>query len=191
MKRQVLFIQGGGEGAHRADAKLVASLVKELGSDYEVHFPPMPHEDTPEYATWNRAIVEHLARIGDNAILVGHSVGASVIIRSLAENLAKQKLAGVYLLAMPFIGERGWKIDGFLAHKNIGAKVSNVPIYLYHGRADEVVPFAHVDLYAEAIPQAVVRRLAGRNHQLNDDLSEVARDIRADESSRAPRGSRS
>jgi hypothetical protein len=33
-------------------------------------------------------------------------------------------------------------------------------------------------LYAEAIPYARVRRLANRDHQLNNDLTEVASDIR-------------
>jgi uncharacterized protein len=185
MRRQVLFIQGGGEGARRADAKLVASLVKELGSDYEVHYPVMPHENTPDYRAWNRALIEQIA-LGDDVILVGHSVGATIVIWSLAENQPKQKLAGVFLIAAPFVGgERGWQIKDFVPPKNIGAKVPDVPIYLYHGRADEVVPFAHVDLYAEVMPQAFIRRLAGRNHQLNDDLSEVARDIRAVNTSRA------
>jgi hypothetical protein len=32
--------------------------------------------------------------------------------------------------------------------------------------------------YAAAIPGAHVRRLPGRDHQLNNDLAEVARDIR-------------
>jgi hypothetical protein len=52
-------------------------------------------------------------------------------------------------------------------------------VYLYQGSADETVPPTHVELYAEAIPDAVVRRLRGRDHQLGNDLSEVARDIRA------------
>jgi hypothetical protein len=43
---------------------------------------------------------------------------------------------------------------------------------------DKIVPFSHLDLYATALPQAFTRRLAGRDHQLNNDLSEVARDIR-------------
>jgi hypothetical protein len=37
---------------------------------------------------------------------------------------------------------------------------------------------AHVDLYKKSIPHAQVRKLEGRDHQLNDDLSEVAADIR-------------
>jgi hypothetical protein len=36
----------------------------------------------------------------------------------------------------------------------------------------------HAGLYALAIPQAHVRRLSGRDHQLNNDLSEVAEAVR-------------
>jgi hypothetical protein len=39
------------------------------------------------------------------------------------------------------------------------------------------VPLSHADLLAAAFPAATIRRLDGRNHQLNDDLSEVAHDI--------------
>ena len=62
---------------------------------------------------------------------------------------------------------------------DLGARVPDrVPLFFNHGREDEVVPFGHVELFARALPQAVVRRLDGRNHQLNDDLSDVAGDIR-------------
>ena len=186
MSRQVLFVQGGGQGAHHEDARLVANLVTELGSDYEVHYPLMPREDTPDYPTWNRVLVEQIVRRGDGVILVGHSVGAAIVIRTLAENRPKQTLAGVFLIAPPFVGEGGWQIEGCILPEYIGAKVPDVPIYVYHGRADEIVPFAHVDLYAALMPHAFIRRLAGRNHQLNDDLSEVARDICALNASRAP-----
>jgi len=46
-----------------------------------------------------------------------------------------------------------------------------------HGAADDVVPTAHVHLCAKAIPHAVVRTLDRRDHQLNNDMSDVARDI--------------
>ena len=39
---------------------------------------------------------------------------------------------------------------------------------------DDTVPPAHADLYARAMPQAQVHRLPGRDHQLNNDLGEVA-----------------
>ena len=51
-------------------------------------------------------------------------------------------------------------------------------MFLYHGDKDTIVPIAHVALYAATIPHAHVRQLANRDHQLNNNLSEVASDIR-------------
>ena len=41
----------------------------------------------------------------------------------------------------------------------------------------EVAPPPHVDLYARAVPQADIHRLAHREHQLYGDLKEVAATI--------------
>jgi hypothetical protein len=48
----------------------------------------------------------------------------------------------------------------------------------YHGSDDETAPVAHLALYERAIPGAKTRRLPGRDHQFDNDLSEVAADIR-------------
>ena len=45
-----------------------------------------------------------------------------------------------------------------------------------HG-GGELVPFGHLALYAEKLPQARFREFDGRGHQFDDDLSEVAHDI--------------
>jgi uncharacterized protein len=42
------------------------------------------------------------------------------------------------------------------------------PVFLYHGRDDEIVPFAHLALYAEKLPQAAVRELDGHGHQIEN-----------------------
>ena len=55
VKRQVLLIQGGGAGVHDSwDDKLVASLARELGADYEVRYPS--GEEDPHYAAWKARI---------------------------------------------------------------------------------------------------------------------------------------
>ena len=41
------------------------------------------------------------------------------------------------------------------------------------------MPLSHLEMFATAFPEATIRRLEGRNHQLDDDLSEVAHDISA------------
>lgn len=178
MSKQVLFIQGAGEGAHQEDAKLAASLRKELGPDYDVRYPLMPNEDSPD-AAWKQCLAHEIVAMGDGAILVGHSAGATTLVMFLAESEFNQRFGGVFLIAAPFCGDGGWQIEGFALPTELSRRLpSGAPIFFYHGRDDETVPFAHVGLYAKALPQAVIRRLDGRNHQLNDDLSEVAADIR-------------
>lgn len=53
-----------------------------------------------------------------------------------------------------------------------------VPLVFFHGEDDETVPIAHLDMYLDVFPAATAHRLPGRDHQLNNDLSEVARAIK-------------
>jgi predicted alpha/beta hydrolase family esterase len=181
MTAQILFIQGGGAGTYDEwDNKLVDSLRRELGSGYDIRYPRMPKEADPSYRAWKAAIMDEIADLGDGAIVMGHSVGGTILINAIAEAPPKQKLSGVFLIAAPFVGVGGWPSNDIRPAANLGARLPrDAPIYLYHGGMDDTVPSAHVDLYEDAIPGAVVRRLPNRDHQLNNDLAEVAADIRA------------
>lgn len=181
MKKVVLFIQGGGIGTHDEwDNKLVESLSQKLGPHYHVLYPRMPNEGDPRYISWKAALTQELASLNDGAILVGHSIGGTILINVIAESPTTRKLDGLFLIAAPFIGPDGWPSDEINAMADLGARLPpNAPIYLYHGSNDDTAPFAHIDLYERAIPGAIVNRLPGRNHQLNNNLSEVAVDIRA------------
>jgi predicted alpha/beta hydrolase family esterase len=180
MEKQVLFVQGGGEGVHDEwDNKLVASLERELGPEYEIHYPPMPNEADPNYTLWKAALKKEFAKLDEGAILVGHSIGATILINVLAEEPPETAPSGIFLIAAPFVGKGGWPDRDIKSKSDLGSRLhKRSRIYLYHGSEDDTAPFGHVDLYAKAIPQAVVRRLAGRDHQLNEDMSEVAADIR-------------
>lgn len=178
MPRQVLFIQGAGESTHDAwDDKLVRSLERELGNGYTVRYPRMPGEADPRYSAWKTALLDEFDGLEDGAILIGHSVGGAILVHVLAEQQPKQRLGAISLIAAPFIGEGGWP-SGDIPRLDFAERLpADVPVFLYHGTADDVVPFEHVQLYAKIIPRAAVRALKHRDHQLNDDLSEVARDI--------------
>lgn len=169
MKKQVLFIQGGGEGAYDVDKNLAAALQHALGADYNVLCPHMPDEADPQYETWAAQISKERAALGDNAIIVGHSVGGAVLLRHLSEAKIDKPIAGIFIIAAPYWGAEEWQAD----------LPARLPVFLYHSRDDTVVPFAHLAQFAEKFPQATVRELDGRGHQFNDDLSEVAEDIKA------------
>lgn len=182
MARQVLFVQGGGEGTYDEwDNKLVDSLTRELGTGYDIIYPRMPNEADPNSARWTAALAKEFAKLDTGAIVVGHSFGGTILIHALASDPPACALNGIFLLAAPFVGNGGWSIDDIKPRgEQLSAGLpSDVPLYLYHGSDDDIVPTAHLDLYTKAIPHAVARRLSGRNHQLDDDLSDVARDVRS------------
>lgn len=178
MKRRVLFVHGGGQGAHEADKKLAASLADALGTGYEVRSPKMPDEDSPEYEAWKEQISRDLAELDDGAVLVGHSLGASILLKYVSEGNTERPIAGMFLVATPYWGAGDWEVEEYALQSDFASRLpGGLPVFLYHGREDEVVPFEHLALYAEALPRAAVREFDGRGHQFDEDLSEVALDI--------------
>ena len=181
MRRQVLFVQGAGPRVHDEwDDKLVASLTRALGADYDVRYPRMPGEDDPKVAEWKATPRRELEELRGGAVAVGHSVGGAILINTIAEQPPAQALGAIVLIAAPFLGEGGWPSDDWPPSGDLGERLPrDVPIRVYHGLADDEVPPAHAELYARAIPHAQLRLLEGRDHQLNDDLREIAEEIRA------------
>lgn len=179
MNKQVLFVQGAGEGTHDTwDNKLVDNLGKELGPAYKIRYPVMPNEAAPSYAPWKAVLEKEFAALEPGAILIGHSLGGTILINVLAE-CAPKRPGAIFLIAAPFVGEGGWASEEIKPRSDLAARLPKaVPVRLYHGSEDEIAPLAHVELYAQAIPGAQVRRLNGRDHQLNNNLSEIAIDIR-------------
>lgn len=185
MSKHVLFIQGAGTGAYEEDKKLATSLEKALGAEYEVHYPAMVDEENAPYEQWKQQMEKELSAMQGTIILAGHSVGASVILKVMSETKVKKPIAGIFLAATPFWGGDGWRYEGYeklaLPKGSASRLPKDGPVFLYHCRDDETVPFAHLALYAQALPQATVREIESGGHQLHNDLSIVARDIKAQE----------
>lgn len=180
MKKHILFIQGGGgEEDHATDAKLVVSLQDILGEVYVVHYPLLLNESEPDFGRLKQ-IGKEISLIKGEIILVGHSLGASMLLKYLSEIPIQKKIAGIFLIATPFWkGEEDWK-QGLKLQKDFAIKLpKNIPIFLYHSKDDQEVPFDNLEHYAQNLPQANVRKISGGGHQLNDDLSIVAKDIKS------------
>ncbi len=107
MKKHVLFVHGAGEGAHEADEKLAASLRDALGSGYDVRSPQMPDEGSPEVGAWKEKIAGELATMDGEAILVGHSVGALMLLKYLSGEEVEKPVAGLFLVTVPYVGTGG------------------------------------------------------------------------------------
>jgi predicted alpha/beta hydrolase family esterase len=118
-----------------------------------------------------------------SAILVGHSLGGSVLLKYLSEEGAPISAAGLFLVAAPYWGAEGWKVDDFALDSEFASRLPrSLEIFLYHSREDPEVPFAHAAIYAARLSQATFRAIGGSEHEFKDGLRELADDIKGRES---------
>ena len=159
--------------------KLAENLRDELGVAFDVRYPKMPDEASPDSEAWKDTIARELAALNGEVVLVGHSVGAFVLLKYLTEEAVEKPVAGLFLVSAPFVGTEGWQVEEDALREDFASKLpEGLPVFLYHSRDDEWVPYAHLALYAEKLPQATIHEFDGRGHQFDGDLSEVARDIK-------------
>jgi predicted alpha/beta hydrolase family esterase len=126
--RQVLFVQGGGEGTHdQWDNTLVESLKGALGADYTIRYPRMPDESDPDPAAWKKAIARQARKLRDGACLVAHSIDAAILLDGLVDGAVDRQPAAVFLIATPFIGDGGWPSDDLRPTRRVAADLHDHP----------------------------------------------------------------
>jgi uncharacterized protein len=163
--------QGPGEGSD----PFATRLSEELGPRHELLFPKMPTPDDPHYAPWSERLGQLLAESDEPAVVVGHSLGGSVVLKHLAETAGHEPIAGLVLVATPFWGrEEEWELEWALPEGWPVAETALPLTFLFHSRDDEEIPFAHLNRYAKLLPAASVHPLEGNGHLFDrGDLSEI------------------
>jgi len=180
MNKQVLFIQGGGsKDDHEADSKLVKSLSGALGKTYTLHYPLLLNDSTPDLGRLKQ-IGKEISAIKGHIILVGHSLGASMLLKFLSENDIQKQIDGIFLMATPFWdGNEEW-VQGFKLKSDFADKLPKAtPTFFYHCIDDEEIPFNNFIPYRQKLPWAVFREIPKGGHQFNTDLTIVAEDIKS------------
>jgi predicted alpha/beta hydrolase family esterase len=167
--------QGPGEGSE----PFASRLRGELGPGFEVLFPIMPDPESPHYGPWGERLGEILAEIDEPVVVVGHSLGGSVMLKHLAESDGPEPIAGLVLVAAPFWGEQDWEAEWVLPEAWPGPATVLPRTFLFHSRDDEEIPFAHLELYSRRLPEATARPLDGNGHLYDrGDLTEIVAAIR-------------
>jgi uncharacterized protein len=179
MSRVLLLHSSGPQGPGEGTAPLADRLREELGSEYEIDFPIMPGLDDPHYVSWSERLGEILAEIDEPIVVVGHSLGASVFLKYLAEGRPAEQVSGIVLLATPYWGESDWEAEWALPGGWPDGTTELPPTHLFHSSDDEVIPFSQLELYRERLPNATFHPLEGRGHLYDrGDLIEVLEAIR-------------
>ncbi|MDB5049119.1 MAG: serine hydrolase family protein [Fibrobacteres bacterium] len=180
MKRILFLHSAGPQGPHQGSSDFLAHLESGLGAGYRFIHPKIPKPDAPGYAVWKKGLEKALAGLESGSILIGHSLGGSVLLKFLSEEKYEKPIAGLFLVAVPFWGKDNWQADEFLLKNDFAASLPPIgKIFLYHSRDDDGVPFSHLGHYAKKLPQATVRKLEGRGHVYREGLPELVEDIKS------------
>lgn len=179
MKKQVLFIQGGGDDGYKADADLVSVLQEVLGENYDVQYPKIASDDDAPDFGWPEQIGKQIANLTEEHVLVAHSLGASMLLKYLSKETTTFKAAGIFLLAAPFwTGKEEWKQGLKLPEDFAKHLPKNVRFYFYHCKDDEEVPFDQFASYRHNLPEAIFREIETGGHQFKGMINLIAIDIK-------------
>ncbi|MCC5894086.1 MAG: serine hydrolase family protein [Alkalibacterium sp.] len=182
MNKPVLFIHSAGpQDKQQGSTKLVTYLQNELNEDHHLIIPRMPDPKNPTYVEWKRELNKQLQRLDEEVILVGHSLGGSVLLKYLSEELCDLTIKGLFVISSPYWGlDDNWQLKDFMLNPHFEKKLPSLPcITLYHSRNENIVPFTHHEAYAEKIPQAILRPLEGNRHLFDEGLPQLVTDINA------------
>lgn len=175
--QHVLVIHGA--GAPRLRQRKVywkPMLEADLGANVDVRAPRMPAPDDPHYQPWADRIAS-LAAGMKRPVLVGHSFGASTILKLLAQPDIDLDPLGTFLIATPFWG-RNFPEFALTARERRRLQAV-APLTFYHSDDDDTVAFSQFTKLRRALPHARFRALRGRGHEFNQArFPELAADIR-------------
>lgn len=177
MPTKVIVIHGAGEPRLRGGRVYWEPLLERgLGAEYSVHAPRMPDPEDPHHEPWATRIGELIAD-ARRPVLVGHSFGASTLLKYFARVERRPDVRGLFLVSTPF-----WGTDFpeyALTTRDIARLQDVTPLHFYQSRDDEEVGVEHLAKYRKALPHAAFRELDGRGHEFDqDDFPELVADIR-------------
>jgi predicted alpha/beta hydrolase family esterase len=138
----------------------------------------MPDAENPAYEPWRAAIEKELAAMEGPVLIVGHSLGASTVLKVLSESSALPRVRGLFLVTTPWWEPEGWSAE-YAVPEGFPGRLPDVPIFLYHSVDDPEVPFSHLEIYRQHLPAATARAIPGHEHSFVHGLPELVADIRS------------
>ncbi len=150
---RLLFFHGA--GGFDEDRGLAEGLGSALRAS--VDYPRLPDQDM-SYAAWSATVGAGLGRVERGDVIVGHSFGASILLKVLAQE--QSPLRAAVLLAMPDWSPSGWGVPDYQFE---GPEPAS-SISLHHCTDDDVVPFAHLALPGRRSPVRRAHRDPRRQH---------------------------
>lgn len=177
----VLFVHSAGrqDNPGQGSFDLVVSLRNELSHEFEVRYPVIDDPEAPTYAMWKKLFHAEINIKNEPLLIIGHSLGASMLLKYLSEENTCNFFSGLFLIATPFWGVNNWEVEDFVIRDEFKSKFKNMPsVYFYHSKNDEIVPFNHLSIYKKLFSNSTGRVLSGNDHAFTNGLPELVADIK-------------
>ncbi|MCH7605220.1 alpha/beta hydrolase [Patescibacteria group bacterium] len=156
------------------------TLEGELGQDFEVILPNMPNKTNARYLEWKIWFEKLVPFLEDTVVLIGHSMGATFLVKYLSENTFPKKILATFLVAGPYDDKDSEEsLVDFALSENLEKLIQQGgKIYLYHSKDDPVVPFADFGKYKKVLFKAEAKTFDDRGHFNQSKFPELVEDIK-------------
>jgi len=152
------------------------SLQSDLGETFKVVRLQMPNKINAKYEEWKIYFHRYLEILGDDIVLLGHSLGATFLVKFLAEETIKNTISRVILVAAPF-GEKkpGPSLGDFIfeSSTNFEAINSDFKMTLFTSNNDKLITKDDVVKYQKVIKNLEVKTLPDRGHFSQSEFPEL------------------
>ncbi len=178
---KILFLHSAGpQHDDEGSARLLQWLRRTLSAEYDIIAPLLPHPENPDYESWRDSIAGLLEVMDEGMIIIGHSLGGSVLLKYLAECTFRKQIAAIFLVAVPFWGnDEDWDVPEFHLAPDFAERLPTVPVItVFHSKDDGVIPVTHAARYAAEIPTATLQISDGHGHVFWDGLPELEEAVR-------------
>lgn len=180
--QDILFIQGGGEGAYEEDKALTDYLQMSLGNAYTVHYPYLSGLEHLDYHSLKSQFQDTLSTITAQSLMVTHSLGGASLLKYLSEARNAPSLASLFLIAPPYkVKDGDWGTDDFALEVDFHRTLPIIHrLVVYHSRDDDFIPFEQHAQWSEKLPHADMQALDGYDHSFsNQAFAELPKAVRS------------
>ncbi|MAZ56222.1 hypothetical protein CL653_00315 [bacterium] len=156
----------------------LATNLEKAGLEYL--FVSMPDKWNADYTAWSIWFEKYLPYLDESPnIFIGHSLGASFLLKYLTKNKLEVAVAQLHLVA-PAVG--------FVETEGLGEFASNESdfalllgqvgeIHIYHSTDDEIVDYQDSTELVKVLPQAQLHTFTDRGHFLAPEFPEIETEI--------------
>jgi predicted alpha/beta hydrolase family esterase len=178
--KQVLIIHGGNSFPSQNDyltylqsttvdyerlkyAKKWKPWLAEQLSDSDVLVPSFPNADNASYEEWKIYFEKIIPYLRDNAVIIGHSLGATFIAKYLHENPGAVFVDTLILIAGLYTDDPQ-EAGSFTVGSITKVSESAQTIHAFHSSDDMVVSYDNIAIVARDVPSAHIHSFDQRGH---------------------------